>query len=95
MIKESMQFFLLYIHDLACCGPKACLPSVGLPERQELVPNSTHPTPSSSRVCLQAVQHLARCSLPGEYCMLLQGSVLLEAGKQPGLITGSDDSADF
>ncbi|XP_064444612.1 tudor and KH domain-containing protein isoform X1 [Mirounga angustirostris] len=33
MIKRSMQSFLCYIHDLACCGPNAFFPSIGLPER--------------------------------------------------------------
>ncbi|XP_032252994.1 tudor and KH domain-containing protein isoform X1 [Phoca vitulina] len=46
MIKTSMQSFLCYIHDLACCGPNAFSPSVGLPERVRGRGGQVHvPTP--------------------------------------------------
>lgn len=93
VIKRSMQSFLYYTQNLACCGPNVCSPTVKWPERvwsreRQICAPTPSPTSLPSRVwillhCVQAAQHLA-CPLHLSECTLLLGCVLSQAGKQPG-----------
>ncbi|XP_031292264.2 tudor and KH domain-containing protein isoform X2 [Camelus dromedarius] len=66
MIKRSMQSFLYYIHDLACCGPNAFSPSTGLPESMWGGGRQTH-APSHHLLahlqCLNTAALLPGCSV--------------------------------
>lgn len=101
MIKGSMQSFLHYLHDLACCGPNACSPSVGLPQRvwggeEDKYMSLLHlPDPIFFEFASRLLSLWSAALCQAIIVCFCKAVSFLRLESSQVLVSGSDDSADF